>query len=244
MESYITELINNNWITEQDDIERLFPQELREIIKNWDENCRPIDVNDIFNSFKGLKPEDVKVLILGQDPYPDYRRAHGLAFSFKDGNLKPSASLKNIFCKIKQDLGIENTYTNLTCWKKQGVLLLNTSLTLKKVKDINEQNKTKKQHVKLWSAFLNHIIEKLIETKNNTNTDLTIMLWGTNANNIEPIAYGADKKYNNVKILRSSHPSNLGQACKTKIFNGDVPAFLDEDYQPFKECNFIDWHTY
>lgn len=234
MENYIEILENTGWINSSE-IAELFTDELKSLIDNSD---RP-KPDEVFNAFKNLSPSDVRVLIIGQDPYPDERRAHGLAFSFRDGSINADDSLKNIFNKLKEELNIENINTNLEAWKKQGVLLLNTSLTLKIDKDKKEQEKIKKLHFKVWKKFINHIINKLIYIKAENNEPLVVMLWGRPANEISPFNYKSkikcEEKYNNIRIFRSSHPSNLFQACKTKIFGGEVPSFFE--CKPFLECN-------
>ena len=239
-------LIKNEWFTRQE-VEELFTSEIQKCINE----CTRPSQSDIFNAFDGLKPQDVKVLIIGQDPYPDEAKAHGLAFSYNNGKIPAEDSLLNIFRKIKEDVGIDNSYTNLSAWKKQGVLLLNTALTF--------APDNQDFHIKAWHNFVNHVISKLLEVKTTNKQPLVVMLWGAKANEIKSLAYkgnqqGADyqEKYPLVKILRSSHPSNNYQACTKSICDGEVSAFKDTDFRPFKECNefleannadIINWHT-
>lgn len=232
-------LIKNEWFTESE-LENILTPEIQNCIKE----CSRPQPKEVFNAFDGLKPQDVKVLIIGQDPYPDIERAHGLAFSFKNGELIPEDSLKNIFEKLKKELNIENTYTNLTCWKNQQVLLLNTSLTYKKADDKKEQGNIQKQHLKHWDGFINEVLKKLTTTKKKNNQPLVVMLWGRKANELKEFVYRGveqEKKYSeenpNILVLRSSHPSNLYQASSRKIYSGDVTAFNDDDYKPFIDCN-------
>lgn len=124
MEALKEILIDNEWFTRQE-VEELFTSEIQKCINE----CTRPNQSDIFNAFEDLKPQNVKVLIIGQDPYPDEAKAHGLAFSYKGGKISADDSLRNIFHKIKEDVGIDNSYTNLSAWKEQGVLLLNTALT-------------------------------------------------------------------------------------------------------------------
>lgn len=108
-------------------------------------------------------------MIIGQDPYPEYGRADGMAFSF--GNKEPASdSLKNIFSRI-EELGINNLNTSLEKWRSQGVLLLNASLTLKKGKNDSIQKKLRKEHLDSWIPFINYIIKQLINKK------ITSLLW-------------------------------------------------------------------
>ena len=235
-------LINNEWFTRQE-VEELITSEIQECINE----CTRPNQNDIFNAFDGLRPQDVKVLIIGQDPYPDEAKAHGLAFSYNNGEIPAEDSLLNIFRKIKEDVGIDNSYTNLSAWKKQGVLLLNTALTF--------APDNQDFHINAWRNFVNHVISRLLEVKPKNKQPLVVMLWGAKANELKALVYkGKDyqEKYPFVKILRSSHPSNNYQACMKSICDGEVPAFKDTDFRPFKECNefleannadIINWHT-
>ena len=226
-------LIKNEWFTRQE-IENLFTSEIQECINE----CTRPNQSDIFNAFDGLRPQDVKVLIIGQDPYPDEAKAHGLAFSYNNGEIPAEDSLLNIFRKISEDVGIDNSYTNLSAWKKQGVLLLNTALTFAP----NNQD----FHIKAWHNFVNHVISKLLEVKTTNKQPLVVMLWGAKANEIKSLAYkgnqqGADyqEKYPLVKILI------ICSLLITKsICDGEVPAFKDTDFRPFKECNeFLQTHN-
>ena len=244
-------LIKNEWFNEQE-IEKLFTPD---IIKCIEECTRPKQ-KDIFNAFDGLKPQDVKVLILGQDPYPTENRADGLAFSFGD-NKPAQDSLKNIFDKIKIELNINNTNTNLKCWRDRGVLLLNTALTFKK----GNQD----YHITSWSIFVNNIISKLLHIKRDSTNPLVIMLWGGQANLLK--IFRDDKEDSafikkNIYLLRSSHPSNMGnsknytgnfksiaKSLKCQPLSKDIKGFMDYNNKIFIECNNllktnkIDWST-
>lgn len=92
-------LIKNEWFTRQE-IENLFTSEIQECINE----CTRPNQSDIFNAFDGLRPQDVKVLIIGQDPYPDEAKAHGLAFSYNNGEIPAEDSLLNIFRKSRKML--------------------------------------------------------------------------------------------------------------------------------------------
>mgnify|MGYP000762594156 FL=1 len=242
MEALKEILIDNEWFTRQE-VEELFTSEIQKCINE----CTRPNQSDIFNAFEGLKPLDVKVLIIGQDPYPDEAKAHGLAFSYKDGTISADDSLRNIFHKIKEDVGIDNNFTNLSTWKEQGVLLLNTALTF-----AGESNQ--EFHIKTWNKFINSVISKLLEVKTASKQPLVVMLWGDKANKLQALAYKSNE-YENfpfIKILRSSHPSNNYQACTKAIYNGELPAFKDSKFKPFKDCNefleannvdVINWHT-
>ena len=133
------EIISHSW-------EKALRQELSTILKDkykqieklrqTGELVLPVEEENsgIYNALSSVDFENVKVLIIGQDPYPNIEDAHGLAFSKKTG--KCPASLKNIFAKIKEETGIENTNANLTHWAQQGVLLLNRALTFTKTETL------------------------------------------------------------------------------------------------------------
>lgn len=225
-------LIKNDWFTESELNNLWAKNNIDKCIKE----CECPEKKKIFNAFDGLSPQDVKVLIIGQDPYPDEAKAHGLAFSYREGSIPADDSLRNIFHKLKDDLDIDNTHTNLSAWKEQGVLLLNTALTFAP----NNQD----FHIKAWHDFINQVISKLLKVKTENNQPLVIMLWGRKANEIKTLAYKGkeqelvfNQQYPLIKLLRSSHPSNNYQACTKAIYNGEIPAFNDTNYKPFKECN-------
>jgi len=145
------------------------------------------DLKLIFKAFSLFEPSETRVLILGQDPYPEVERAHGLAFSFKK-NQEPDDSLLNIFKAIKVYKGDMKRYfcdiakkevkwsTNLEIWaKKKGILLLNTALT-------HENKDTIKNHRVKWEIFIQQVIKNLISSKlNNKNSKLAVFLWGKDA---------------------------------------------------------------
>ena len=134
--------------------------------------------------------KDVKVVIIGQDPYHIKGQADGLAFSCHNGTPQPS--LKNIFKEISDDLEISMSQsTDLTPWAKQGVLLLNTSLTVIEHKPASHSNE-------LWHTFTREIVKIL----NEQNTPIVFMLWGNHAKSFIPLL-------NNPKhlILTANHPS-------------------------------------
>lgn len=147
----------------------------------------------IFNAFNTTPFKDVKVVILGQDPYHGPNQAHGLCFSVNDGVPFPP-SLSNIFKEIKTDLGIEIPKTgSLVRWAEQGVLLLNATLTVKAGLAGSHQNKG-------WETFTDAVVHHLNEEKEG----IVFLLWGSYAQNkgkfIDP---------NKHFILKSKHPSPL-----------------------------------
>ena len=170
--------------------------------------------------------DKVKVLIMGQDPYPNKEDAHGLAFSKLSGKIP--ASLKNIFEKIKEDTGAINVSGNLTPWAEQGVLLLNRALSFSKEETLASRNK-------FWLPVINIIINKLLER----DKPLVIILWGNPANDIEQFAFEKEEEHktHHVYILRSSHPSNMGNAKNSVLKDGKIGAFTSTPN--FKKTNEI-----
>lgn len=148
---------------------------------------------NVFNALKYTSYSDVKVLLLGQDPYHGEGQAHGLAFSVQKGTDKPP-SLKNMFKELKSDLGIEEaSHGCLVDWAEQGVMLLNTVLT---VRD-GEANSHKKLG---WTIFTDKIIEKLNERED----PVIFMLWGRNAMEKLPLITNSHHF-----VLSAAHPSPL-----------------------------------
>ncbi|WP_298623777.1 uracil-DNA glycosylase [uncultured Legionella sp.] len=147
--------------------------------------------DELFNAFKETPYDKVKVIILGQDPYHGPGQAHGLSFSVKPG-VKPPPSLKNIFKELETDLNLPiPAHGCLQKWAKQGVLLLNTSLSV-------EQN-TPQSHAKIgWITFTDTVIRKL----NNHPQPLVFLLWGAHAKNKGVLIN--DKKH---LVLTAAHPS-------------------------------------
>ena len=148
---------------------------------------------DIFKVFE-TRPEDIKVVILGQDPYYNIGQANGLAFSVND-NVTTPRSLKNIFKELESDLGLMRTNPNLTDWHEQGVFLLNTALTV--------PEKEPNAHKKLWKNFTDDLLVYLTKV----NPDILYIMWGGNAK--EHGLLIEQKLNRNDLILYSSHPSPL-----------------------------------
>ncbi len=180
-----------SWISKLDDT--LNNPDLMMLIENITEerktkNIFPIE-DDVYNAYK-LKIEDVKVVILGQDPYHGKGQAHGLSFSVPKGMALPP-SLKNIFKEAK----IESSHGDLTNWTKQGVMLLNTVLTV-------EEGKPKSHSRKGWQILTRKTLEILVET----NKHIVFMLWGRDAQNqVSDILFKPSHL-----VLKASHPSPLG----------------------------------
>lgn len=148
---------------------------------------------DIFNALKWTSYKDTKVVILGQDPYHEFGQAHGLAFSVQKG-VKIPPSLLNMYKELNSELGCyipNNGY--LEKWARQGVMLLNSSLTVREGMANSHRNKG-------WEIFTNTVVEKL-----NERTDPVIfLLWGANAKEKQSVITNPQHK-----ILTAVHPSPL-----------------------------------
>jgi uracil-DNA glycosylase len=154
--------------------------------------CYP-DEKDIFSAFHFCAFNEVKVVIIGQDPYHDENQANGLCFSVKD-NVKQPPSLVNIFKEIQTDLALDSPQSsNLERWAMQGVLLLNATLTVR----AHEAGSHQKQG---WETFTDAIITQLSGQKE----DIIFLLWGGYAKKKAKLI--DNKKHH---ILMSGHPSPL-----------------------------------
>lgn len=187
------------FITDSQQLHQLF---LNVTDKYSEESVLP-DKSLVFNALDQTPYNDVKVVILGQDPYPTKGHAMGLSFSVPNG-VKIARSLSNIYKERLSDLGIPmSTSGDLTPWTKQGVLLLNTVLTVKEG--------IANSHRKLgWHTLTTPIIQSL----NNSKTPIVFVLWGAGAHEFKPFI--DTEKHD---IIECSHPSPLG-ATKT-----DQPFF-------------------
>lgn len=216
--------IGNDWdgILEGE-FEKSYYLELREFLKN-EYSTQTIfpDMNDIFNALKYTSYKDTKVLILGQDPYHGENQAHGLAFSVKPG-VKTPPSLLNMYKELKTEFDCfipNNGY--LVPWTKQGVLLLNTALTVR----AHEANSHKG---KGWEIFTDNIIKLL----NLRDEPVIFVLWGNNARSKKKLI-DTEKHY----IIESAHPSPLSAS---RGFFGSKPFSKTNDILVSLEKMPIDW---
>lgn len=146
----------------------------------------------IFNAFNQTHVDQLKVVILGQDPYHGAGQAHGLSFSVPNG-IKPPPSLVNIFKEIQSDIGIPMPagYGNLTRWAEQGVLLLNAALTVRAGEPFSHANFG-------WADFTNAVIQKISDEK----SGIIFLLWGKFAQE-KQILIDETKHF----VLKAAHPS-------------------------------------
>jgi len=178
--------------------------------------------NKIFHAFNLTKFEDVKVVILGQDPYHGHNQAHGLSFSVEEG-IRPPPSLKNIFKELESDLGMKQPgHGNLEKWCCEGVLLLNSILTVEKNMPASHANMG-------WERFTDAILSIL----NNLKKNIVFILWGKKAQE-----KGHFLDTNRHLILKSAHPSPYSA---NNGFLGSRPFSKTNDYLSSNNIKVIDW---
>ncbi len=179
----------------EDEFKKDYYLKLRQFLANEYKTQRIFPgMYDIFNAMKLTSYNDVKAVIIGQDPYHGEGQAHGLSFSVKKG-VAPPPSLVNIFKEIKSDVGIDNSgkHGELTKWAKNGVLLLNSVLTVRA--------NTPKSHQGMgWEIFTDDVIKLL----NLREKPMVFLLWGRDAKNKAKLITNP-----NHCILMSAHPSPL-----------------------------------
>ncbi|RAP53695.1 MAG: uracil-DNA glycosylase [Methanosphaera sp. rholeuAM270] len=185
--------LNNDWdVFLEKEYERLYYQKMDAFIKReYSSKTIYPPKEDIFNAFKYTSLSDVKVVILGQDPYHEPGQAHGLAFSTPEGNPIPR-SLLNIFKEIMDEYSYEIPSDGcLEKWAKQGVFLLNTVLTVEKA-NANSHSKCG------WQTFTDNILKIL----NKQKQPIVFMLWGKQAEKKKELLNNP-----NHLVLITSHPS-------------------------------------
>ena len=189
------EIIHNSWQTIlTDEFEKEYYQKLRNFLKKeyTTQKIHP-DMYHIYEALELTPYEKVKVVILGQDPYHGVNQAHGLSLSVQPG-VKIPPSLNNIYKELQSDLGISPVkHGNLVSWAKQGVLLLNTVLTVREGQAYSHRGKG-------WEILTDKIIEKL----NEREKPIVFILWGKPAQEKMKMI---DKSRH--IILTSAHPSPL-----------------------------------
>ncbi|WP_462249133.1 uracil-DNA glycosylase [Ekhidna sp.] len=176
----------------------------------------------IFSAFDHCAFEDLKVVIVGQDPYHGPGQANGLCFSVADGVRHPP-SLQNIFKEIKSDLGLDIPQSgNLERWADQGVLLLNATLTVEASKAGSHQNKG-------WETFTDAVLEVVSQEKEH----IVFILWGAYAQK-----KGSFLDQNKHLILKSPHPSPFSAHSG---FFGSKPFSKTNQYLTSKGLTCINW---
>lgn len=187
--------LGNNWdILLHDEWGKDYYKNLRKfLVSEYRTQTVYPDMNDIFNSLKFTDYKDVKAVILGQDPYHEPGQAHGLCFSVKKGVPAPP-SLQNIYKEIHAELGLPiPNHGELTSWAKQGVLLMNTVLTVRR----GQANSHKGMG---WEIFTDNVIKLL----NERPEPIVFLLWGANARSKAKLITNTAHL-----VLQSAHPSPL-----------------------------------
>ena len=213
--------MNFQELFEQESKKEYFISLMDFIKKEYQEKtCFP-PFQDIFNAFKFHDIDQIKVIILGQDPYHEEHQAHGLSFSILDGNPLPK-SLINIYKELYDDIGVTRLTGDLTSWAKQGVFLLNNVLTVEKGKANSHKNKG-------WEIFTSKVIEEL----NKDNHPKVFVLWGNDA--IKKKDLITNSKH---LVITSPHPSPLSSY---RGFFGSKPFSKTNTFLVNNNLEPIDW---
>lgn len=216
---------NNSW---DKALEQVFQDEkylsIREFLKQeYSTKTVYPSMYDLFNCFKYTDLYSIKAVILGQDPYHEKGQAEGLSFSVPDG-IEIPPSLKNIYKELESDLGYTPSKSgSLKKWANEGVLLLNTVLTVR----AGQANSHKGQG---WEWFTDTVIKIISDTREN----VVFILWGANARSKKPLIDG--KKH---LIVESAHPSPL--SCYNGFF-GSKPFSKTNEYLKSKGISGINWN--
>lgn len=206
------------------EFEKAYFKELTDFVKaEYAEQTVYPHPKHIFRAFELTPFNEVKVVILGQDPYHGPRQAHGLSFSVTEGVRNPP-SLQNIFKEIRSDLGIkpETDSGDLTRWASQGVLLLNATLTVR-------ANTTGSHQGKGWEQFTDAVIQALSDKREH----LVFILWGNYAR-----AKGAHIDRTKHYVIESPHPSPFSA---NNGFFGSKPFSKANEYLITQGLSAIDW---
>ncbi|MBU5594485.1 uracil-DNA glycosylase [Amphibacillus sp. MSJ-3] len=218
------QILVNDWAPLLDaEFNKPYYQKIRKfLIEEYQNQVVYPDMNDIFNALHYTTYENVKVVILGQDPYHGPNQAHGLSFSVQPGVAIPP-SLKNMYKELHADLGypIPN-HGSLTKWAKQGVLLLNNVLTVRKGQAHSHKGIG-------WEKFTDRVIELL----NDKEESIVYLLWGAAAQKKEQLI-DTDKHF----IIKSPHPSPLSAH---RGFFGSQPFSRANNYLKEIGREPIDW---
>lgn len=218
--------LGNDWDSIlENEFKKDYYLKIREFLKaEYSSNVIFPPMFDIFNALRYTSYENTRVVILGQDPYHELGQAHGLSFSVKKG-IKIPPSLVNIYKELKTDIGMEiPNHGELTSWARQGVLLLNATLTVRQGLANSHQNIG-------WSIFTDNIIKILNESSN----PIVFILWGGNAR--------SKKRYitnPNHLIIESAHPSPLSAY---NGFFGSRPFSRANEFLLKNKIRPINWNS-
>lgn len=221
------ELIGNSWdkVLDYEYHQEYFKNIVKFINKEYKERIIFPPKSRILRALNLTDYKDVKVVILGQDPYHGTGEANGLAFAVSEG-IKLPPSLKNIYKELYDDLGIPlSNVGNLECWAKEGVLLLNSVLTVEKDKPASHKNLG-------WEQFTDAIIKKI----NEKDSPVVFILWGNFARSKK--SFITNPKH---FIIESTHPSPFSA---NHGFFGSRPFSKTNNYLKSVGEKEIDWRVY
>ena len=217
-------MIGNNWdkLLEDEYKKEYFVNLIDFLKKEYKEKTIYPKQNEIFNAFRYTSYDDVKVVIIGQDPYHGPKQAEGLSFSVSNDVLKPP-SLQNIFKELQSDLGIPfPEHNSLIPWAREGVLLLNAVLTVEEHKPAS--------HSKIgWEMFTDHVIEIL----NKREKPIVFILWGAFARSKKTLITNP-----NHYIIESAQPSPF--SARNGFF-GSKPFSKTNEFLKKNNIKEIDW---
>ena len=216
-------MFHNSWdLVLYDEMQKSYFKYIRDYIKEerLSKTIYP-PAQDLFNAFKLTDFKDIKVVILGQDPYHGEKEAMGLSFSVRRGVRTPP-SLKNIFKELNDDIGVQRENTDLSDWARQGVFLLNTVLTVEKDKA--------NSHKDIVGEILT---EEGIKQINDKLNNVVFILWGRQARDKKRIITNP-----NNYIIESAHPSPLSAY---NGFFGSKPFSKTNNYLKSKNKEEIKW---
>ncbi|MDZ5471751.1 uracil-DNA glycosylase [Bacillus sp. 31A1R] len=220
----IEELLNRGWYEQVGkELNKPYFQNLEKFLKmEYEKEMIFPPINELFNAFHYTPYEKVKVVILGQDPYHGENQAHGLSFSVNKGVPIPP-SLRNIYKELHSDLGcLIPTHGYLKKWADQGVLLLNTVLTVRSGQAHSHKNQG-------WEAFTDEVMRRL----NDREQPVIFILWGRPAESKRKLIN--EQKH---KVITSAHPSPLSAS---RGFFGSRPFSKVNDYLQQLNMETIDW---
>lgn len=216
-------MFHNSWDDVlQDEMQKSYFKYIKEFVKSerLSKTIFP-PAQDLFNAFKLTNFNNIKVVILGQDPYHGEKEAMGLSFSVRRGVRTPP-SLRNIFKELQDDLGIERIDTDLSDWAEQGVFLLNTVLTVEKDKANSHKDIG-------WEIFTDFVIKQINDKLDN----VVFILWGRQARDKKRMITNP-----NHYVIESAHPSPLSAY---NGFFGSKPFSKTNEYLKKSNKKEINW---
>ena len=216
--------INGDWqeiIKKDYIIQNKIDEIVNTLMANYAKSTIYPSINDVFRALNLTSFKNLKVVIIGQDPYHGEGEANGLAFSLND-DVKITPSLRNIFKELESDLGIKRINKDLSGWAKQGVLLLNNILTVEKDKPLSHKDLG-------WQEITDYLIKYISDNKEN----VVFILWGNESQKKSDLI-DKNKHY----IIRSAHPSPLSAS---RGFFGSKPFSKTNNYLKKNNQSIIDW---